>query len=103
MELFYNYCDATDFIVNYLVGAGLAEPEGVRVEPFAFVADPPTERRAGLDGVDVPKTRLVGMRDCPSSKSNKKKVKKGKFRFSIGFSRKICAIYLFTITVKRQV
>lgn len=53
---------------NYLVGAGLAEPEGVRFEmPFVFVAEP-TDNRDGLDGVDVV-TRRVGMRvGVPSSK-----------------------------------
>ena len=50
----------------YLVGAGLAEPDGVRVEPLVFVAEAePTESRDGLDGVTV--TRRVGMRDVPSS------------------------------------
>lgn len=48
------------------MGAGLAEPEGVRVEPLAFVAEEPTESRDGLDGVTVV-TRRVGMRDVPSS------------------------------------
>lgn len=50
----------------YLVGAGLAEPDGVRVDPFVFVAEP-TDRRDGLDGVDVV-TRRVGILVCvPSS------------------------------------
>jgi hypothetical protein len=49
-----------------LVGAGLAEPDGVRVDPFVFVAEP-TDRRDGLDGVDVV-TRRVGILVCvPSS------------------------------------
>lgn len=48
------------------MGAGLADPEGVRVEPLVFVAEPPTESRDGLDGVDVV-TRRVGIRDVPSS------------------------------------
>jgi hypothetical protein len=49
------------------VGAGLADPEGVRVEPLVFVAEAePTESRDGLDGVTVV-TRRVGMRDVPSS------------------------------------
>lgn len=50
----------------YLVGAGLAEPDGVRVDPFVFVAEP-TDKRDGLDGVDVV-TRRVGILVCvPSS------------------------------------
>lgn len=49
----------------YLVGAGLADPDGVRAEPLVFVAEP-TESRDGLDGVTVV-TRRVGMRDEPSS------------------------------------
>lgn len=48
----------------YLVGAGLAAPDGVRVEPFAFVVEP-TDSRDGL-GVEVV-TRRVGIRVCPSS------------------------------------
>lgn len=48
------------------MGAGLAEPDGVRVEPLVFVAEmEPTDSREGLDGVTV--TRRVGMRDVPSS------------------------------------
>lgn len=47
------------------MGAGLADPDGVRVEPFVFVAEP-TESRDGLEGVTVV-TRRVGMRDVPSS------------------------------------
>lgn len=48
------------------MGAGLADPEGVRVEPLVFVAEAePTESRDGLDGVTV--TLRVGMRDVPSS------------------------------------
>lgn len=52
----------------FLVGAGLAEPDGVRVEPLAFVADTdPTDNLDGLEGVTVV-TRRVGMRVCvPSS------------------------------------
>jgi hypothetical protein len=52
------------------VGAGLADPDGVRVEPFVFVAEP-TESLEGLDGVDVV-TRRVGIRDVPSSEVGKK-------------------------------
>jgi hypothetical protein len=53
------------------VGAGLADPEGVRgVEPFVFVAEP-TESFEGLDGVDVV-TRRVGIRDVPSSEVAKR-------------------------------
>lgn len=49
------------------MGAGLADPDGVRVEPFVFVADAePTESRDGLDGVDVV-TRRVGILEVPSS------------------------------------
>jgi hypothetical protein len=48
------------------VGAGLADPEGVRVEPLVLVAEEPTESRDGLDGVTVV-TRRCGMRDVPSS------------------------------------
>lgn len=57
------------------MGAGLADPDGVRVEPFVFVADAePTESRDGLDGVVDVVTRRVGMRVCvPSSVGSKKK------------------------------
>lgn len=44
---------------NYLVGAGLAEPDGVWVVPFDFVMEP-TDNLAGLAGVEVI-TRLVGI------------------------------------------
>lgn len=55
------------YLRAYLVGAGLAEPDGVRVDPFGvFVAEPPTESLEGLDGVDVV-TRRVGILDVPSS------------------------------------
>lgn len=52
------------------MGAGLAAPDGVRVEPLAFEAEP-TDSRDGLDGVEVV-TRRVGIRVCvPSSKQRK--------------------------------
>jgi len=52
-----------------LVGAGLADPDGVLVEPFALVADGvPTDSRDGLEGVVDVVTRRVGIRVCvPSS------------------------------------
>ena len=53
----------------YLVGAGLAAPDGVRELPFVFVADAePTDSRDGR-GVDVVNVTLrrVGMRVCVSS------------------------------------
>lgn len=51
------------------MGAGLADPDGVLVEPFALVADGvPTDSRDGLEGVVDVVTRRVGMRVCvPSS------------------------------------
>lgn len=53
------------------MGAGLADPDGVLVEPFVFVADAePTESREGRDGVDVV-TRRVGMRVCVPSSNQK--------------------------------
>lgn len=54
------------------MGAGLAAPDGVRVEPFVFVADAePTESREGLDGVVDVVTRRVGMRVCVPSSNQK--------------------------------
>lgn len=56
----------------YLVGAGLADPDGVRVEPFVFVADAePTESRDGLDGVIDVVTRRVGILVCVPSSNEK--------------------------------
>jgi hypothetical protein len=57
------------------VGAGLAEPDGVRVEPFVFVADAdPTESRDGLEGVIEVVTRRCGILVCvPSSSHGTKK------------------------------
>lgn len=57
----------------YLVGAGLADPDGVLVEPFVFVADDvPTDSREGLEGVVDVVTRRVGIRVCvPSSNQTK--------------------------------
>lgn len=51
------------------MGAGLADPDGVLVEPFVFVADDvPTDSREGLEGVVDVVTRRVGIRVCvPSS------------------------------------
>lgn len=65
----------------YLVGAGLADPDGVRVEPFVFVADAePTESRDGLDGVIDVVTRRVGIRVCvPSSNEERKYSELSKF------------------------
>lgn len=62
------FCENLKSSTIYLVGAGLADPDGVRVEPFVFVADAePTDSRCGLDGVEVV-TRRVGIRVCvPSS------------------------------------
>lgn len=58
------------------MGAGLAEPDGVLVDPFVFVADAePTESREGLDGVEVV-TRRVGMRVCVPSSNQKIESKK---------------------------
>jgi hypothetical protein len=74
------------------VGAGLADPEGVRAEPLVFVAEP-TESRDGLDGVTVV-TRRVGMRDVPSSVGFTKKV-----RIEIFFSKSL----KLTVAVQRQV
>lgn len=56
----------------YLVGAGLADPDGVLVEPFVFVAEAvPTESREGLNGVVDVVTRRCGMRVCVPSSNQK--------------------------------
>lgn len=52
------------------MGAGLAVPD-VRVEPFAFVVEPPTDSREGLDGVVEVVTRRVGIRVCVPSSTRK--------------------------------
>lgn len=53
------------------MGAGLADPDGVLVEPLVFVADAPTDSLEGLEGVVDVVTRRVGMRVCvPSSNWN---------------------------------
>jgi len=55
--------------LNYLVGAGLADPEGVRVveTPFEVFVAEPTESLDGRDGVVEVVTRRVGMRVGVSS------------------------------------
>lgn len=65
MKKFIYYRD----IFAYLVGAGLAVPDGVRVAPFAFVVEP-TDNLEGRDGVEVV-TRRVGIRVCVPSSSRK--------------------------------
>lgn len=58
------------------MGAGLADPDGVRVAPFVFVAEAvPTESRDGLDGVVDVVTRRVGMRVCVPSSERKLSLK----------------------------
>jgi hypothetical protein len=52
------------YFVNYLVGAGLADPD-TAFDPFAFVAEP-TDNLPGRNGVDV-LILLVGILDCESS------------------------------------
>lgn len=56
------------------MGAGLAEPDGVRVDPFVFVAEP-TDRRDGLDGVDVV-TRRVGILVCVPSSAERREARR---------------------------
>lgn len=80
-ECFFSFISSANPACSYLVGAGLADPDGVLVEPFVFVAEP-TESRDGLEGVTVV-TRRVGMRDVPSS-----------VKFSLALRRKFSQRFL---------
>lgn len=77
--MFSVYVLCYDLINTYLVGAGLADPDGVLgllivlpnaeipLLPFTFVIVEPTDRRDGRGvepiGVDVFVSRLCGIRD----------------------------------------
>lgn len=73
MNLTKDFNQDRKFLLDfYLVGAGLADPEGVLVDPFVFVAEAgPTESREGLDGVVDVVTRRCGMRVCVPSSNQK--------------------------------
>ena len=52
--------------IIYLVGAGLADPDGVWVVPFDLIAEP-TDNLAGLAGVEVITLRVGILVGVPSS------------------------------------